>query len=492
MDKEAHLLLRLVPSRLVSSKSQLVPFAVAAALLCVASATRADDWKTGTLEPRLQAILDSRDLRGADVGALAVDADSGAVLFAHEPDREMIPASNQKLLTALAAAAEFGPTHRFVTEVRAGAAPDAEGRVPWLAVRGSGDPTLTSEQWWRLAADLRRLGVRHVAGPVWFDASAFDSESWHPAWGQTSARAYHAPVAALSANYGAYAVVVVPGAAGEPARVRVDPPVPYLRVMNQARTGAEGSKATLTLSRKAGAGIERVIVTGSLAAGAEPEVFWRSVLDPVGYAASVFAMQLEANDIGVDGAVAAGVAPTSGVLLHEFEGKDMGEVLRLLGKYSSNVIAESLLKAMSARAFGGPGTFEGGAEAMRSRLEGLGLPLDHAKLVDGSGLARGNRVTPRLMVAALRTVRGSFEFGPEIVASLPIAGGDGTMSERAEGAAGRVRAKTGLLTGVATLSGYVQMANGRVAAFSFLVNDFEHGAPAARRAGDRFVEALAR
>jgi len=466
--------------------------ASALALLLPASAAPADDWKASPLAARLQAVLDSRDLRGADVGALVVDADDGTVLFAHDPDRAMIPASNQKILTALGAAAELGPTHRFVTEVRAGAAPDAEGRVTWLAVRGTGDPSLTSEQWWRLAADLRRAGLARVAGPVWLDASAFDAEGWHPAWGGTSARAYHAPVAALQANYGAYAVVVEPAAGGEAARVRVDPPVDHLRVLNQARTSARGSAPSLAVHRREGkGGIERVVVTGSLPAGAEPEVLWRSVLDPVAYAGDL-ALQLAANGIVVEGPVAAGPVPPGGVSLLEFEGQDLGQVLRLLGKYSSNVIAESLLKAMGAHAFGGPGSFEAGAEALRSRLEALGLPLDDAKLVDGSGLARDNRATPRLLVAALRAARASFVHGPEIVASLPIAGRDGTLSERAEGAAGRVRAKTGLLTGVATLSGYARMADGRVAAFSFLVNDFDRGAPAARRAADRFAEALTR
>jgi len=444
------------------------------------------------LSVRLAAALGAAGLRGAEVGVLVVAVDGGEVLFAREPDRLLIPASNMKVLTALAATAEFGPTHRFASEIWAGAAPDAEGAVPWLAVRGEGDPTLTSEQWWRLAADLRRLGLRRVDGPVWLDASAFDEEHWHPGWGAHSARAYHAPVAALSANYGAYAVVVEPAASGEPARVRVDPAVPYLRVLSQARTGACGSDSSLSVSRRAGEGFERVVVTGSLPAGAEAEVFWRSVIDPVGYAGSVFALQLAANEIDLASAPRAGPLPEGGVLLHRFEGKDMGEVVRLLGKYSSNFIAESLVKAMGRHAFGGAGSWASGTEAARSRLEAMGLPLDGARIVDGSGLARDNRVSPRLLVAALSSAHRSFRYGAELVAALPIAAGDGTLSERAEGAAGRVRAKTGLLTGVTSLSGLAQLSDGRVAAFSILVNGFERGAPAAQRAVDGFVEALVR
>jgi D-alanyl-D-alanine carboxypeptidase/D-alanyl-D-alanine-endopeptidase (penicillin-binding protein 4) len=367
--------------------------------------------------------------------------------------------------------------------------------VPWLAVRGEGDPTLTSEQWWRLAADLRRLGVRSVAGEVWLDGSAFDAETWHPAWGGRSARAYHAPVAALSANYGAYAVHVEPAAAGQPARVRVDPAVPYLRLLAQARTGPPGSPSSLAVDRRPGDGLEpfeRVVVTGSIAAGAEPEIFWRSVLDPLAYAGSVLALQLAANEIALAAPPRAGRVPGGGVLLHRFEGKDMGEVVRLLGKYSSNVIAESLVKAMGARASGGPGSWRSGTEALRQRLSGLGLALDGARIVDGSGLARGNRVSPRLLVDALRASHRSFQWGPELVAALPIAGADGTLARRAAGASGAVRAKTGLLDGVTSLSGLAELADGRLVCFSILVNGFRQGTPAAQQAVDGFVEALVR
>jgi D-alanyl-D-alanine carboxypeptidase/D-alanyl-D-alanine-endopeptidase (penicillin-binding protein 4) len=129
-------------------------------------------------------------------------------------------------------------------------------------------------------------------------------------------------------------------------------------------------------------------------------------------------------------------------------------------------------------------------EAVRRRLEALGLDTSDARIVDGSGLSRRNRVSARLLVGALRTARDSFGVGPEVMASLPIAGGDGTLSERAEGAAARVRAKTGLLDGVSTLSGYAERPDGRVVAFAILVNGFEHGAGAAMAAVDRFAEAL--
>ncbi len=442
-------------------------------------------------EQGVRRALDARGLRGATLGVLVADADTGERWFERGAERALIPASNMKILTALAVGEEFGPTHRFTTPVRVGAAPDAAGVVPWLSVEGSGDPSLTSEQWWRLAADVARLGVRRVAGDVFLDASAFDEHRWHPSWGTPSARAYFGPVAALSANYGAFAVVVEPGAAGGKARVRTDPAVPYLAVENRATTG---KRTKLAVERRAGPGVLRVIVSGTIAAGAEPETIWRSVLDPVAYAGAVFRMQLEGLGIAVDGRFRAdrpaGTSP--GIELHAFEGQDVGQLLRLLGKYSSNFIAEALVKAMGRHAFGTVGAWDPGMEAVRTRLAALGLDLRGARLVDGSGLSRDNRVSARLLVEALQAARGSFRIGPEVLASFPIAGGDGTLEKRASGAAGAVRAKTGLLNGVTSLSGYAERADGRVAAFSILVNDFQNGAPAARAAVDGFVEALVR
>jgi D-alanyl-D-alanine carboxypeptidase/D-alanyl-D-alanine-endopeptidase (penicillin-binding protein 4) len=112
-------------------------------------------------------------------------------------------------------------------------------------------------------------------------------------------------------------------------------------------------------------------------------------------------------------------------------------------------------------------------------------------LVDGSGLSYENRVTPRLLVAALRAAEHSFAFGAEFEAALPIAAADGTLAERASGAPFRVRAKTGLLTRVTGLSGYAQRAGGGRVAFSVLVNGFRGSAESAMDAVDRFAEALA-
>jgi D-alanyl-D-alanine carboxypeptidase/D-alanyl-D-alanine-endopeptidase (penicillin-binding protein 4) len=460
-------------------------FAAGLVLALAAPAARAAE-----LGARLDAIVGGRLLRGAQLGALVVAREDGRVLYARNADLPLVPASNQKLLTALAALAVFGPAHQFTTTVSADAAPDAEGAVGALYVRGGGDPALNSEDWWRLAADLRARGLRRVRGDVVLDDSLFDAERWHPEWGAVSSRAYYGPVGALNANYGAFAVEVSPGPAVDaPARVALSPPLAYFSLASSVRTAARGASQVKVATEPTATG-ESVAVTGKTPAGASPKRIYRSVSDPARYAGAVLVWQLAAQGVRVDGRLRRGASPSGARELLAFQGRPLAEIVRLFLKYSNNNVAETLVKGIAAQESGPPGSWSAGVAAMSQRLRGLGLGLDGARLVDGSGLSRGNRVSARLLVSALRAADRSFGFGPELESALPIAAADGTLAHRARGAAGAVRAKTGHLDGVTSLSGYAALAGGGEALFAVLVNGAPAGDAAAIAGLDAFAAAL--
>ena len=415
------------------------------------------------------------------------------LLYARSPDRALIPASNVKILTAIAALDAFGPTHRFETSILADRLPDASGEVGDLVVRGGGDPALNSEDWWRLAADLRRAGLRRVAGDLVLDDSAFDRERWHPSWGEVSARAYHAPVGALTANYGGFALSIQPAPRpGGATRVHVDPAVPYLRIVNRVRSAAPGSRPRITVDREALQQAELVTVHGVVPSGEPPIVVYRSVLDPSRYAGAVFRMQLEANGIEVAGDTRIGPGPASLVPILTYRGRPLADVVRLFLKFSNNAIAETLVKAMGARRAGGVGSWATGVPELQRRLVKLGMGATQVSLVDGSGLSYENKVTPRALVQALGIAQRSFDFGPEFVSALPIAAMDGTLDERAEESLGEIRAKTGLLTRVTALSGFARLPSDDLAVFSILVNGYRGSDQAAMDAVDRFTAELVR
>jgi len=477
-----------------------------ASLLFAAGFAPAASAKSMTLEARLDALVSRAPLAKATVGILVVRASDGSTVYSRGADRLMIPASNQKILTALASLDRFGPSHRFSTKIWASAVPDAEGFVDELLVEGGGDPAMNSEDWWRLAADLRREGLRGVRGDLRIDDTRFDAPGWHPSWGRISARAYHAPVGALTANYGSFFVSIWPrDTVGELVRVDIDPPVDYLRIRNRARTASRKTRPRLSVDRArgrktGGAQDEVVRVDGFVRIGDGVDRFPRSVLDPGLYAGSLLAYQLEANGIFVEGEVRR--APRGDenlVLILDRPGRSVAEATALCLKYSNNSIAETLIKNLGAWAGasldgepGQQGGWVGGIRALRGRLDDLGLDLADANLVDGSGLSIQNRLTPRMLVDALTVGRSSFRIGAEFVASMPIAELDGTLEKRLHGGRGRIRAKTGLLSdaSVTALSGYAERADGETLIFSILVNGHSGGSAAATDAVDRVAFAL--
>ncbi len=432
---------------------------------------------------RLGTALDHPGLRGATLGALVVRADDGQVLFERGADRLLVPASNLKILTALAALATFGPTHRFITEVSAPESLDADGAVRGLAVRGGGDPALTSEDWWRLAADLRRAGLRQVRGDLILDDTYFDQERWNPASEAMSARAFEAPVGALAANYGCFAVEIQPRPAGGP-HITIDPPLFELIDRTKAGTGA------LAVARESAGGRDRIVVSGSPPSGRDAVTLYRSVSDPVRYAAAVFRMQLAAQGIAVEGQDRIAPVPAGYHVLLAFDGKPLADIVRSLMKFSNNNIAEMLLKDLGAAQSGSAGTWANGLAAARQHLVALSLSPSGFQTVDGSGLSPANRVTPRTLVDALRIACGSFAFGAEFVSALPIAARDGTLAKRAAAAADAVRAKSGLLSAAAALSGYARTRAGDELIFSLLVNDYTRGDAEVMAGIDGFAVAL--
>ena len=458
------------------------------------------------LEARLDRLLARAPLARASVGIYVERQSDGQPVYAHGADRLLIPASNQKILTALATLERFGPAHRFSTRIWAPKSIDREGMVSELLVEGGGDPVMNSEDWWRLAADLRHAGLRAVEGDVRVDDTLFDGPGWHPSWGSVSARAYHAPVGALTANYGTFFVSVWPQTTpGSSVLVDIDPPVAYLRLRNQAKTVSAKTRAKLTVDRvterRSGGLVEEIIrVTGMVRRGDSVDRIPRSVLDPGLYAGSVLAYQLRANGIDVAGEVRRAPRGKEDLqLILDRPGRPVSEAVALCLKYSNNSIAEILVKNLSAwegvSAGEGPvrqGDWVTGIRALRRELAKRGVDLGKASLVDGSGLSLQNRVTPRMLVRALSAGRKSFRSGPEFVAALPIAERDGTLEKRLRGRSGRIRAKTGLLSDAAViaLSGYAERANGEVLIFSILVNGHTGGSAAAMDAVDRLAETL--
>lgn len=423
----------------------------------------------------IDSFLAKPDFEGAVLGLVVESLSSGEVLYEKNADLGMIPASNMKLVTGACALSVLGPDYRFSTEISTDGSVEGSAVAGDLYVRGSGDPSLVSEELWKLVEDLRAYGIDRIAGDVVLDASRFDSLVVASAEATEGDRAYHARTGALSLNFNAFAVHVRPGLrVGDPVVAVLSPDTGFAELDNQGVTGSGRSRSSLAVRRVYENGRNTVRVSGRLPAGSPPRVVYRNLEDPLGHFAAALRRFLGAAGIAIDGHILPGAAPTDAVTLVRHESKPLSLIVRDLGKYSNNFVAETLVKELAAHESGPPGTTAEGVRVLERYLESVGAGSGSYRVVDGSGLSRSNRLTARTIARVVRSGLADFETSYELGASLSVSGTDGTLEDRMgyPALSGSVRAKTGLLDGVTAISGILETASGDEVLFSILVNGF--------------------
>ncbi len=327
------------------------------------------------------------------------------------------------------------------------------------------------------------------------DDSWFDGERQGPGFDQeTGDKSYLAPAGAASLNWNTIAVNVGPGdRRGGKARVELEPASDLFEVDVRATTVAPGARRRLAVSSVKAGARQRIVVEGRIPQGSRLQTVWRRIDDPALYLGHTLRRLLELRGVKFAGRVRSGTVPASARLVHVAQSESLGEIVRRLNKTSNNFVAEQLLKTIGAQGKGAPGTWAKGVEVVEEFLAEAGIPRGAYVMKNGSGLNDTNRFSARQLVTLLRVMWGRFPLHAEYVVSLPVAGRDGTIRWRMEGteAEGRLRAKTGTLENVTTLSGYVETAGHRTLAFAILVNDFPGRSSTSHRAVDALGATLA-
>jgi D-alanyl-D-alanine carboxypeptidase/D-alanyl-D-alanine-endopeptidase (penicillin-binding protein 4) len=478
------------------------------ALLLMASggcATLGAGAPTTSADPELASQIDSiladTAFSHAHWGAAVVSLRTGETLYRKNADRVFLPASNQKLLIAAAALETLGPAYRFRTTISAsGQLRDGVLRGD-LMVRGSGDPTFSARfgenprsamlAW---ADSLRARGISRVEGGIVGVDSAFVGPPLGSGWAWDDLEyGFAAEYGALQFNDGAVTLRIVPSRTpGAPPIVVLDPPTQYVRIRNLAVTGSAGTTASISISRDpAGPG---VTVEGSIPVDTAMVVTSLAVRDPTAYFLAVLREAVREAGVTVEGqALPAEEWPDDrvGVVearLFTHESPPLSEILVGMMKPSQNQIAETLLLTVG-REIGEEGSASAGVAVMDSLLRVWNLPATELRMADASGVSRYNLASPALFVGLLAHMDRSAN--REVWrATLPLAGVDGTLENRMREPPLRenVIAKTGTLSGVRALSGYLTTAGGEPIAFSFLVDHHLRSAAEA----DRVVEAALR
>ena len=470
---------------------------------------------------------------------------TGKTLYSQNADKLFTPASNTKLVTTAAALALIGPDYKFRTTVETTGTLDRYGRLNGdLVLVGHGDPNLSGRELpydlktqrnddpiqalESLADALVQKGVKFIDGDIVADDSYFAFERYGEGWSQDDlVWADGAPVSALTVNDNVVFVNILPAdRPGEKAFVSVKPFADYYRLDNRIITTPAGTGRKFFVNREPGSTV--LTLWGNMPlddAGANEAL---AIEDPAEFAAGLFRQLLEKRGIVIYGHQrtrhtelatlstfsANAIAPMRGgrvndkvndndndgqprplktdqpIMLASYESKPLLQDIRVINKVSQNLHAEILLRLLG-RERGNAGTVEGGLEVLRGFLTKAGVSSDEYVFYDGSGLSRQNLVTPHAIVQLLRYC-STQPWGADYKATFPVAGVDGSLTERftSPRLRNRIMAKTGALGGVKTLSGYATTDAGQVVAFSILSNNFNLPAKRVTDAIDQLVQAI--
>lgn len=445
--------------------------------------------RAATFEERLDAFLAQPKFAGATWAVQLESLDTGRVLYAHQPQLRMSPASNSKLFAGALALVRLGPDYRIRTPLLATAPVAPDGTLPGdLVVAGRGDPSWGAREgkpayeavFAPFVAALQAAGVRRIAGDVVADGTWLrvppDGASWTVDDMQQDFGAEVSGVTFLD-NY--VAIRVAPGAAaGEPCAFEVLEPHSGLTFVNRTRTLAAGERSTVDTRRVYGT--STVEIFGGVAVDAKPALTEAPVPRPAQWFAVSLRAALERAGIAVAGQARSAVWPEppvdAGVLLGEIVSPPLADLVAGFMKPSQN-LETNLVFAHAGELQRTDATSadrrsdELALEALRALAAEAGIAPGELLFDEGSGLSRNNLVTPaatvRLLVHLARQPAAA-----AFVASLPVAGRDGSLVNRFKGtpAEDNVRAKTGGLRWAATLSGYLTTAGGERAAFSVMLN----------------------
>ncbi len=502
-------------------------------LLCLPMA--AADKKEKTLDHRIEAILAQPDLARASWGIEAVDLDTGKTVYALNSEKYFTPASNTKLFTTASALALIGPDYKFHTSIETAGTIDKYGRLLGdISIIGRGDPNLSGRTLPYSLRTERKLpplhvldeladqvvarGVKSVDGDIIADDSYYAYERYGEGWSQDDlVFEWGAPVSALTINDNVMFVSILPGAnPGDKAFLNVSPFPEYYSIDNRILTSPTGTgPRRIYINREPGS--RNLTIWGNIPLDDPGASQSLAIEDPADFTARYFAAQLEKRGVSLYGKIrthhtelaslstfsvtttasAGGGAdhrpPTvpAPLTLATYQSTPLAQDIKVINKVSQNLHAELLLRLLG-REKGTAGTIEGGLEVERGFLLQADIRPDEYILFDGSGLSRQNLVTPHAVVKLL-SYASRQPWGSIYIDSLPVGGVDGSLQDRFKNTEmlGRVKAKTGSLTHVNSLSGYLTTNKGEHVVFSIFVNNHNLAGRQSVEAIDAIVMALA-
>ena len=426
------------------------------------------------LPPAVLRVMNRVGIPTKSVSIYVRDANTNEVVLEVNDSQPRSPASVIKVLTTYVALDSLGPNYTWKTRAY------VNGRMANgvlngdLFVVGGGDPYMTAEHWWRFVQSLREQGLAKITGDFVIDHNYFAPAEGHRSdFDAQPFRSYNVLPDALMVNFQTSRFTLI--ATDQRARplILVNPLPSNLTIQNQVRlTGGKCYTSGVTFDTPDPIDNPNMVVVGGvLPSSCGTYSIGRAIMTAPDYAYGTFRTLWTQSGGVMDGEMRMETLPADARLLYEHDSLPLTEVIRLVNKYSNNVMARHLMLTLGVEKYGPPATAESGRNAVRLWLANRGIEMPGFVLDNGSGLSRAERVTARGLGEMLDIAWHS-PFMPEFAASLPLSATDGTLRNRfkSPGMQGRIRLKTGHLDNVSALAGFVNAASGKTYVVVIMVN----------------------
>ncbi len=432
-----------------------------------------------TIPTKLEKLLNDKFFDTCLVAIQVEDLHNNKTVYKKNEKFLLRPASNMKIITSIAGLLFLGNDYEFTTNLFYDGYVSDDTLYGDIIIEGGCDPDFSTNDFYHFINALQESNIKHITGNIYGDRSFKDSLFWGNGWMWDDDPSPDAPrLSALNLNNNCITVITSEnGTQLLPRTSFVD------LVINPSDTVFSVSREWLNNTNK-------IIIRGKSKFADSIKV---NIIKPEEYFLSVFREILDSNKISVGGKIGFSYVNQNCKLLTSVKRK-FSDVISDLNKNSDNLSAEMTLYALSEKFYGRPASAENGLKLINMMIDSIGLNSVNYRLVDGSGVSHYNVVSAELLVKLLKFIYDnySFEFN-ELYNSLPVAGIDGTLENRMKSgnAFNNVHAKTGTLTGVSCLSGYVTDKKNNLLAFSIMMQNFTGSSKRARDFQDKICEILA-
>ena len=440
----------------------------------------------GELQQQFDDIFNDNSFRNANWGVIIQSLENGEYFYKRNEDKFFVPASNLKLFTSAAGLLLLGSDYRFSTNFLLNGYQSGSTIYGDLIIQGGGDPTISGrfynndinyvfDTW---IDSLLEMGVKNIKGNIVGDDNLFEDVGLGTGWAwDYETDWYAAPSSAISYNDNCVDITIKYDNKLDSIIITARPDLRNIVILNRVKTASGSEKTSIEVIRERGTNV--ITVSGKFRKGNDSLVTYSTVQNPTQFTILALKSRLEKRGIRVNGYAIdiddydRTINYSDLELLFISYSEPLREIIKVINKGSQNFFAEQLLKTIGLEKFGF-GSVSNGINALKEIFADIGLNPENIIMVDGSGLSPLNMVTPRQIAELLKYMKSNKKLFADFYNSLPIAGVDGTLGKRLKNTSAEniVRAKTGFISHVRSLSGYAFTGDNEPVAFTMIANNF--------------------